>query len=82
MVIAQATVKGQILIPADLRRKYHIRKGSRLAIIDKGGEIVLKPLTEDPISYGHGLFKKGPSALKGLIAERKVERISGSAAKS
>ena len=73
MVIAKATIKGQVLIPIDLRRKYHIRKGSRLAIIDKEGEIVLKPLMEDPIAYGHGFLKGGPSVLKALLKERKRE---------
>ena len=73
MVIAKATIKGQVLIPIGLRRKYHIHKGSRLAIIDKDGEIVLKPLTDDPIAYGHGFLKGGPSILKALIEERKKE---------
>ena len=71
MVITKATIKGQILIPVELRKKYHIHKGSRLAIIDKDGEIVLKPLVDDPIKAGLGLLKGGPSALKFLLAERK-----------
>ena len=73
MVITRATIKGQVVIPIGLRRKYHIRKGSRLAVIDKGGEIVLKPLGEDPIAYGRGLLKGGPSALKILMEDRKRE---------
>ena len=73
MVIAKATIKGQVLIPVALRRKYHIRKGSRLAVIDKNGEIILKPLAEDPIALGRGFLKGGPSVLKALAAERKKE---------
>lgn len=73
MYISQATIKGQILIPVELRKKYHIQKGSRLAVIDREGEIILKPLQKDPIQYGHGLIKKGPSALSALLRDRKWE---------
>ena len=73
MVIARTTIKGQILIPVEIRRKYHISKGSCLAIIDRNGEIVLKPLEKDPIVHAHGSFKKGPSALKILREERKKD---------
>ena len=73
MYIAQATLKGQVLIPVTLRRKYHIRKGSRLAVLDHNGEIVLKPMPEDPIARGHGFLKKQAGALKMLLSERKKE---------
>lgn len=73
MQITQATTKGQVLIPVGLRRKYQIHRGSRLAIIDREGEIVIKPLKDDPVQYGHGLIKKGSSALKALIKERQSE---------
>ena len=76
MVIAKTTLKGQILIPVSLRRKYHIHKGSRFAIIDGDGQIILKPVSKDPIEEGFGMLKKfkGPSALKGLMEERARER--------
>ena len=73
MHITQATIKGQVVIPVALRKKYHIQKGSRLAVIDRDGEIVLKPLVEDPIEYGHGLLKGGKSALKELLRQRKLD---------
>ena len=73
MYISQATIKGQVLIPVALRKKYHIQKGSQLAVIDREGEIILKPLLTDPIRQGHGFMKKGPSALKILLEVRKQE---------
>ena len=74
MFIAQATIKGQVLIPVELRRKYHIHRGSRLAVIDREGEIVLKLLPKDPIRHARGLIQGGPSALKMLLEERRKER--------
>ncbi len=39
------TVKGQIVIPAELRRKYGITPNTRIAILDNGNEIILRPIT-------------------------------------
>lgn len=33
--------KGQITLPADLRRKYHLDEGSKVVIEDRDGEMVL-----------------------------------------
>jgi AbrB family looped-hinge helix DNA binding protein len=73
MYITQATIKGQVLIPVDLRKKYHIHKGSRLGIIDRGGEIMVKPLPKDIIQAARGFLKGGPSALKMLLEERRKD---------
>ena len=77
MHIASTTIKGQVLIPVQLRKKYHIQKGSRFSVIDREGEIVFKPLVKDPIEYGCGLFKGGKSALKELLYQRKMDAKRG-----
>ena len=71
MHITRTTMKGQILIPVVMRKKYHLNKGSRIAIFDREGEIILKPIKENIVEYGHGLLKKGSSALKVLLKERR-----------
>ena len=45
-----ATVKGQIVIPAALRRKYGIKNGTKIIITDTGDAIVLKPVTPQYLS--------------------------------
>jgi len=37
------TKKGQTTIPVSLRRKYKIEEGTRLAVLDTGEGILLKP---------------------------------------
>jgi AbrB family looped-hinge helix DNA binding protein len=39
------TSNGRFVIPAKLRHKYGIRKGTRVAIFEENGRIVLQPLT-------------------------------------
>ena len=70
MVIVKTTVKGQIVIPSELRKKYHISKGTRVKVMDRGGEIVIRPLMTNPIEEAKGIFKEGKSALKALLVSR------------
>jgi AbrB family looped-hinge helix DNA binding protein len=39
------TRKGQTTIPADLRRKYGIREGSKLEVVDTGQGVLLRAKT-------------------------------------
>lgn len=64
-----ATVKGQIVIPASLRRKYGIKNGTKIIITDIGDAIVLKPVTEQYLKNLQGSLK-GKGGLKMLLEER------------
>jgi AbrB family looped-hinge helix DNA binding protein len=39
------TGKGSVTIPDELRRKYGIRKGTRVAMTEEDNRIILQPLT-------------------------------------
>ncbi len=65
-----ATVKGQVVIPAELRRKYGIEAGTKLAVIDTGDAILLKPVNEASLRRLQGRLK-GQGVLSALLAERR-----------
>jgi AbrB family looped-hinge helix DNA binding protein len=67
-----ATVKGQIVIPVELRRKYGIKAGTRIMVIDTGEAIMLKPVTEESLKRLQGMFK-GSGLLKSLMEERRKD---------
>ncbi len=71
MPIVRASSKGQIVIPARLRRKYQIDKGTRVNIIDGDGELILRPVLKDPVLEAKGLFRGGISSLQELLRERR-----------
>ena len=71
-----ATVKGQIVIPAALRRKYGIKNGTKIIVTDVGDAIVLKPVTEQYLRNLQGSLK-GKGGLKLLIEERRKDREKG-----
>ncbi len=69
-----ATVKGQIVIPAALRRKYGIKNGTKIIVTDNGDSIGLKPVTEEYLRNLQGSLK-GKGALKVLVDERATEKL-------
>lgn len=71
-----ATVKGQIVIPAALRRKYGIKAGTRIIVSDNDEEIVLRPVTEQYLRKLQGSLK-GSGALQLLMQERQNDKASG-----
>ncbi|HEV8132527.1 MAG TPA: AbrB/MazE/SpoVT family DNA-binding domain-containing protein [Acidobacteriota bacterium] len=70
-----ATVKGQIVIPSSLRRKFGIKEGTRIQIEvdEKTQRIILTPITREYIHSLRGKYK-GKGLLKALMAEKKHER--------
>ena len=70
-----ATVKGQVVIPAALRKKYGIKPGTRLRVFEGNGRIIMQPITREYIKRVRGSLK-GSGAMKVLMEERKRERES------
>jgi len=68
-----ATVKGQIVIPATLRRKFGIKKGTKIIVLDNGDSILLKPVNEQSLARLRGSLK-GKGVLKALLEERRKDR--------
>jgi AbrB family looped-hinge helix DNA binding protein len=68
-----ASVKGQIIITAALRRKYGIKKGTKIFVTDNGDSIGLKPVTEQYFRNLQGSLK-GKGTLKVLVDERHKDK--------
>ena len=70
-----ATSKGQIVIPAPLRRKFGIKKGTRIRVeLDEKTQcIILKPITREYIHSLRGKYR-GKGLLKALQDEKRRER--------
>jgi len=67
------TSKGQLVIPAKLRRKHGIRKGTRVAITEDNQRLVLQPINKEFIESLCGSLRGGPSASEFLLKERRRE---------
>ena len=51
-----ANAKGQIVIPAELRRKLKIEEGTKLYVTEDAGKIVIQPITDEFIESLHGIL--------------------------
>lgn len=72
-MVTHTTTKGQIVIPAALRRKYGITENTKIVILDNGGDIVLRPMTPERISKLRGSLK-GKGSLQMLLDERQRDK--------
>jgi AbrB family looped-hinge helix DNA binding protein len=68
------TTKGQLVIPARLRRRFGIKKGTMVTFLEDDGRIIVQPVTREFIRGLRGSLKGEPSALASLLEERKRER--------
>ena len=67
------TVKGQIVIPAKLRKKTGIKKGTRVYLEEREGDIIVHPATAAFYERMCGILKGG-GALEALLESRKKDK--------
>ena len=64
---ARVKAKGQVVIPVDIRRKFRIDEGTRVAFLEEDGRLFIQPVTDEFID-----------SMKGVLAGRalpdRVER--------
>jgi AbrB family looped-hinge helix DNA binding protein len=78
MTIITVTSKGQVVIPAGLRKRFNIHKGTRLAISEGEGSVILvRPVPDDPIGISRGMLKGKTSLVKALMRDRREEAKGG-----
>ncbi len=73
MTIVNTTVKGQIVIPAVIRKKFGIRKGTPVNVYEHNNKIIVEPVQDDPVREGRGMLKTKGRVLKRLISDRREE---------
>ena len=62
------TTKGQVVIPAWLRKQFHIEDGTKAVVQATPEGILLKPVTAALIKQGRGIIKR-KAGNKGLAEE-------------
>lgn len=68
------TKRGQTVIPAVIRQRYHIEEGDKLVWLDDGQMIQVVPVPKDAVQalYGRG---KGENLVGTLLKERQEDRL-------
>jgi len=63
--LATVSKKGLMTIPSEIRRKYGLKEGDKVRIIEQGGVLVIVPLTDIKALHGLGVEHK-EKLLKGI----------------
>jgi len=72
--LAKVTSKGQLVIPSKLRKKFGIRKGTRVAFVEEEQRLILQPITPEYIRSLRGSLKGKLPPLKVFLEERRRDR--------
>ncbi len=64
------TTKGQLVVPAKLRKRYGLTPGTKVYFIERDKEIVLQPVTKEYLRSVHGMLKSETPVTKELLEER------------
>jgi AbrB family looped-hinge helix DNA binding protein len=67
------TKRGQTVIPAPIRKRYHIQAGDSLVWLDDGQTIRVVPVPADPVRALRGRGR-GEALVERLLAARREDR--------
>jgi len=68
------TVKGQIVVPAKIRKKFGIKKGTKIAFIEQNNKLIIQPLDKSYFESLAGMLGSEGDMLKSLMEDKKQER--------
>ena len=74
METAYVTSKGQLVVPAKLRRRYGIKQGTKVCFVERDNEILFQPVTKEYIRSVCGMLKSETSVTQELLKERARDR--------
>ncbi|EFI34339.1 transcriptional regulator, AbrB family [Desulfonatronospira thiodismutans ASO3-1] len=68
--IFRISSKGQVIIPAELRKKHQLEPGAEIQFLEYGDIICLVPVKGDPVVEAYGSLGSEPSLAEELARER------------
>ena len=76
-MLVTVSEKGWVVIPAELRKKYHLRPGVEVQVVDYGGMLALVPKLGEPVEQAAGMLKGARSLTQALLTEHRKEKAHG-----
>ena len=68
------SIKGQIVVPAKIRKRLGLKKGSMVAIIEEPNGFWVRPVEREYFDHYAGILPGKGKATKALLKERRRER--------
>ena len=74
MTIVRTSPKGQVVVPARLRKAIGLEPGDYVLVTHAGGRrVIIEPVGDDPVGAVRGMLKEGPSLTEALKREREED---------
>ena len=74
MTTTTVTTKGQVVIPSEVRKKMNIKKGTKLLVIEREQEIILRPVTPDTFARMAGVLRTKGKLTRALLDQRAKDK--------
>lgn len=74
MPIVTVTPKGQVMIPATLRKRFGIKPGRKVTVEVEGDCLVIRPLPEDPVEALYGILAREQETTEQPARRSRVKR--------
>ena len=74
MVICTVSNKGWVVIPVELHKKYGLKPGTEVRIVDYGGVLAIIPALREPVNQAAEMLKTGKKLTDSLMEEHRRER--------
>ncbi len=69
--------KGWVVIPSSMRKKYGLKPGANLQVVDYGGVLAIVPAFKDPVKQGAGMLKGDDSLAQAVVEEHERDLKRG-----
>lgn len=70
---AKVSIKGQVVIPGPLRKKFRLEPGTQVDIYEYGEVICIAPRVAEPVEAAWGMLPPAPSLADELRQERQKD---------
>ena len=70
----KVSTKGQVVIPAELRKRHHLGPGAQVRIFEYGDLVCITPVVKEPVEAAYGFLADGGRPLtEELLEERRKD---------
>jgi antitoxin PrlF len=77
MKVSQLTAKGQVTLPKDLRERFNLEPGSRVAFEEEPDGIKVRPVRETILDWAGTLRSAGPRLSDTEVRRRVKKAVAG-----
>jgi AbrB family looped-hinge helix DNA binding protein len=80
MLVTKVGRRGQITVPKEIQRRLHIQEGDRLAFIQRGQDILLRPLARTLRDFRGSVPVTGPqdfTAIRRQVLAKHTREVAG-----